>query len=99
MEIRRKESCKDEKAALKFGGIAENVFLCGVKTSVLATPLSAGSKTLSPLLHLKATFQGRLLFFISLSEDAVEIWITSQAAFDSDSFVSLKYQDLNSIAV
>ena len=64
MEIRRKESCKDEKAALKFGGIAENVFLCGVKTSVLATPLSAGSKTLSPLLHLKATFQGRLLFFI-----------------------------------
>ncbi|MBE6256294.1 MAG: hypothetical protein E7105_12455 [Prevotella sp.] len=76
MEIRRKESCKDEKAALKFGGIAEKVFLCGVKTSVLATPLSAGSKTLSPLLHLKATFQGRLLFFISLSEDAVEIWIT-----------------------
>ena len=30
---------------------------------VYATPLSAGSKTLSPLLHLKVTY-GWLLFFL-----------------------------------
>ena len=37
--------------------------------NILTTPLSAGSKTLSPLLHLKATFHGWLLFFISLSRN------------------------------
>ena len=36
----------------KFGGIKENVFLCSVKKKFLATPLSAGSKALSILLHL-----------------------------------------------
>jgi len=39
-----------------------NAYLCSVKMYVLTTPLSAGSKTLSPLLHLKVTF-GWLLFF------------------------------------
>ena len=59
--------------------------------NILTTPLSAGSKTLSPLLHLKATFHGWLLFFILLSEDAVEAWIASQSTFDGDGLVTLEY--------
>ncbi len=35
---------------------------------ILTTPLSAGSKTLSPLLHLKATPQGRLFIFVKKHE-------------------------------
>jgi len=40
-----------KKKLKKFGRYNKNAYLCNVKTSVLATPLSAGSKTLSPLLH------------------------------------------------
>jgi len=38
-----------------FGRLTKNAYLCSVRTIVLTTPLSAGSKTLSPLLHLKVT--------------------------------------------
>jgi len=50
--------------AQKFGIYKNTSYLCNVRTIVLTTPLSAGSKTLSPLLHLKATLERWLLFFI-----------------------------------
>ncbi len=34
-----------KKIAKKFGGYNKNTYLCSVKTSLLTTPLSAGSKT------------------------------------------------------
>ncbi len=50
-----------------------NLYLCTVRTIVLTTPLSAGSKTLSPLLHFRSHLFGWLLFFIESSEKLVKI--------------------------
>ena len=41
-----------KKNAKKFGSSEKTPYLCIVKTQVLATPLSAGSKALQILLHL-----------------------------------------------
>ncbi|MBE6254505.1 MAG: hypothetical protein E7105_03190 [Prevotella sp.] len=58
-EICRKDSFKNEKAALKFGGIAENAFLCGVKTSVLNIRVeSREGRTASPPPKYKGHFGG-----------------------------------------
>ena len=55
---------------------------CGEQALIDTTPFKS---------HLtRAAF----LFLIKLSEDAVEIWITSQPTFDRDRLVSLKYQYL-----
>jgi len=90
---------RNKKISLElFANIGNYAYLCSVKANVLATPLNAGSKTLSPLLHLKVTF-GWLLFFIHLSEDAVELRVSSKSSFDGDCFVSLEYQDLNGITI
>ena len=48
-----------------FGGLLAYSYLCSVRTLVLTTPLSAGSKTLSPLLHLKVTFGWLFSFHIA----------------------------------
>ena len=45
------------------------------QNTFLTTPLSAGSKTLSPLLHLKVTL-GWLLFFVEFSEELYAIIYT-----------------------
>ena len=37
----------------KFGSEGKNAYLCSVRTLVLTTPLSAGSKALSILLHFE----------------------------------------------
>ena len=49
-----------QKRRKKNATIRKSTYICIVKAIVLTTPLSAGSKTLSPLLHLKATSKGRL---------------------------------------
>ena len=82
------EDGKIKKVASKFGGFKNSSYLCTVRTLVLTTPLSAGSKTLSPLLHLNATSQGWLLFFILFSKDAVEVRIASQSTLDGYSYLS-----------
>ena len=53
-------------AARKFGTYRKSFYLCSVKMYVLTTPLSAGSKTLSPLLHLKVTSKGGFYFSYTL---------------------------------
>jgi len=58
---------RNEKSKKKFGIFKKSFYLCTVRTKVLTTPLSAGSKTLSPLLHLKVTLRW-LLFFVDHSE-------------------------------
>ena len=45
----------NKKSAEKFASYENSSYLCGVKMNHLTTPLNAGSKTVSPLLHLKAT--------------------------------------------
>ena len=57
---------------LKFGTFMISLYLCSVRTTVLTTPLSAGSKTLSPLLHFRSHLSGWLLFFVELSEKPVK---------------------------
>ena len=69
-----------------------NLYLCTVRTIVLTTPLSAGSKTLSPLLHFRSHLFGWLLFFIESSEKLVKCRILNQATFDGNGFVPLKYE-------
>lgn len=49
--------------AKMFGTYRNNSYLCSVKSLLLATPLSAGSKTLSTLLHLKSHPYGWLFIF------------------------------------
>jgi len=49
-----------------------SLYLCGVRTTVLTTPLSAGSKTLSPLLHFKSHLRVAFLFFIEFSEESIK---------------------------
>jgi hypothetical protein len=48
--------------AQKFGIYKNTSYLCNVRTIVLTTPLSAGSKALSILLQLKATLKGGFYF-------------------------------------
>jgi len=69
-----------------------SLYLCTVRTIVLTTPLSAGSKTLSPLLHFRSHLFGWLLFFIESSEKLVKCRILNQATFDGNGFVPLKYE-------
>lgn len=57
--------------------------------NVLATPLSAGSKTEPPLLHLKVS-QGRLLFFVHLAEDTIEHIVPDKALVDMYQFIALE---------
>ena len=67
-------------------------YLCTVRTNVLTTPLSAGSKTLSPLLHFRSHLFGWLLFFIEFPEKPVKCRILNQSTFDGNGFVPLKYE-------
>ena len=73
-----------------FGTFMISLYLCSVRTIVLTTPLSAGSKTLSPLLHFRSHLFGWLLFFVELSEKLVKCRILNQATFDGNGFVTLK---------
>ena len=76
----------------KFGTFMISLYLCSVRMKVLTTPLSAGSKTLSPLLHFRSHLFGWLLFFIESSEKLVKCRILNQATFDGNGFVPLKYE-------
>ena len=82
----------------KFGTFMISLYLCSVRTNVLTTPLSAGSKTLSPLLHFRSHLFGWLLFFVVFSEKPVKCRILDQSTFDGNSFVSLKNEHLYCIS-
>ena len=56
---------------------------------VLATPLSAGSKTEPLLLHLKVSL-GRLLFFVHLTKNTVEHAVPGKSSIDKNEFVALE---------
>ena len=64
----------------------------------LTTPLSAGSKALSILLHLKVTY-GWLLFFIFPSEQSVKHRRLNMISHNRYNFLTLKYQNLNSLRI
>ena len=53
--IRHRYRGLTKKSAEIFGSYRNSSYLCSVKMNHLTTPLNAGSKTVSPLLHLKAT--------------------------------------------
>ena len=48
----------------KFGTFIISSYICTVRAKVLTTPLNAGSKALSILLHFKKSPSGGFLFFI-----------------------------------
>ncbi len=50
-----------------FGSLLAYSYLCSVRMKVLATPLSAGSKTLSPLLHFKSHLIRAAFIYFSYS--------------------------------
>ena len=87
-----------EKKRVKFGGYQKNPYLCIVKMNILTTPLSAGSKPVSKLLHLKATF-GWLLFFIPFPEQPMKLRTDCEVAVYCNLFLSLKNQHLHCIAI
>ena len=65
MEL-QKETLRKLKYFTKiFGTYRNNSYICSVKSLLLATPLSAGSKTLSTLLHKKGEHNAHpsLLFY------------------------------------
>jgi len=89
-----------QKRGKKFGSYQINAYLCTVRMHVLATPLSAGSKTLSPLLHFKSHLKGRLfLFLVEFSKDAIEFWVCCQSSLYGDSLASFEDKYFNSIMI
>jgi len=79
----------EKKKAKKFGGNKKSPYICTVIK--MTTPLSAGSKTVSPLLQFdKATSHwGGFSFLIEPSEDSIESGIGGQSPFHRNSFVPL----------
>ena len=85
------DSNKQQKNTKIFGSFKISSYLCSVKNVFLTTPLSAGSKPLSTLLHLKATLLW-LLFFISFTKYFIKERTQCEITVNRYQFLSFKYQ-------
>ena len=90
--VPRKEKCK------KVWIFWEKYLSLQRQTDSLATPLSAGSKTEPPLLHLKVT-SGWLLFFVHLPEQPVEHDIADESAINLNHLAAFEYNHLVGIRI
>ena len=78
--VAKKQQINRERLA----NIRRSAYLCNVNGSLLTTPLSAGSKTLSTLLHFKSHPKGDFLFSFSKVTNA-----PPRAVRKSDSMISI----------
>ena len=92
-------SAKTEIKAKRFGDKRKYSYLCSVKMNILTTPLSAGSKALLILLHLKSHHQVTFLLFKFLSELAIKHGAINLVPADGENFPPLENQDFHCIGV